>query len=522
MPKLSLPFFYSILVTGLLLINGCTVLGPDYQEPEVTWLDDWQSTTYPTAENKEEEQATALQLWWHLFNDPALNQLIEAANTDNINLHIAGLRILESRAILGIAGSGLYPQVQQASSAVNYVNSQQHGGQSQNRSQSVTSYSAGFNLSWELDFWGRFKRGIESADAAFLASIANQQDLQVLINAQVTDLYFAYRTTEARITIAHENATLQKRSYEINQRRFKQGQDSELDLQQAKTQYLATLSSIPALEATLIKSRNALAVLLGRAPGELPEITNAEYKLPTIDSTNIQDIPTKLLTRRPDIRAAAWQVAAQSAQIGIAEAEFYPIISLLGSISLSGSNQRGAPDISAFGIGPSLRWNIFDHGRIENNVRVQDARLQQLIENYQVSVLLAASEVDDAAISVLKTAETDQILDDTVGSAKRSLELANIRYREGYADFQRVLDAQRALFTQEDRQLVNHGSHLSAVISLYKGLGGGWVVSPVDKLIPEVIRNSMQQRTDWGDLLTAPIYTDKINATQAHEASPHE
>ena len=504
------------------MVSGCTVLGPDYQEPEVDWLNDWQSSAYPTAENKEDEQETALQLWWHLFNDPILNQLIDAANTDNINLHIAGLRILESRAFLGIAGSGLYPQVQQASSALNYVNSQQHGGQSLDRSQSVTSYSAGFNLSWELDFWGRFKRGIESADAAFLASIANQQDLQVLINAQVSDLYFAYRTTEARITIAHENATIQKRSYEINQRLFKHGADSELDLQQAKTQYLATLASIPPLEATLIKTRNALAVLLGRAPGELPEIADTEYKLPTIESTNIQDIPARLLIRRPDIRSAAWQIAAQSAQIGIAEAEFYPSISLLGSISLSGNNQRGAPDVSAFGIGPSLRWNIFDHGRIENNVRVQDARLQQLIEIYQASVLQAASEVDNAAITVLKTAETNEILYETVSSAKRSLELANTRYREGYANFQRVLDAQRALFTQEDRQLVNHGSHLSAVIGLYKSLGGGWVVSPIDKLIPEVIRNTMQNRTDWGNLLTAPIHTDQSSPVPAHEATPHE
>jgi NodT family efflux transporter outer membrane factor (OMF) lipoprotein len=504
------------------ITSSCTVLGPEYEKPGVTWLDDWQATLVPTAEGKLDEQEQALRTWWQLFNDPVLNQLIDTANNNNLTLRIAGLRILESRAVLGIAGSALYPQSQQATSAISYVNTDQHGNAVPDLSGSQTKYQLGFNLTWELDFWGRFRRAIESADAAFLASIANQQDLQVLINAQVTDLYFAYRVIQARIRIANENAALQKRSLEITELRFKNGEDSELDLQQAKTQYLATKASIPPLETNLIKIQNALAVLLGQPPGQIDGLANKDYQLPVIDLTKTRTIPARLLIRRPDVRSAAWQIAAQSAQIGIAEADLYPSIALLGSLGWSGSNQGGIADISSFTIGPALRWNIFDYGLIRNNVRVQDARLQQLIENYQQTVLVAAGEVDDAATAVVKTAETDVLLRETVISAKRSLKLANDRYREGYADFQRVLDAQRVLFTQTERFTVNHGSHINAIVALFKSLGGGWSQSDIDTLIPETTRKTMQERTNWGELITTPIYQPASDVNQAHEETSHE
>ena len=229
-----------------------------------------------------------------------------------------------------------------------------------------------------------------------------------------------------------------------------------------------------------------------------------------------------MLLRRPDIRTAAWQVAAQSAQIGIAEADLYPAISLLGSIGWSGSTLNSSSDNTSLSVGPGLRWNIFDYGRIENNVRVQDARLQQLIESYQNSVLQAAREIDDAAISVVKTREQQAVLDQSVRAAQRSLELANTRFREGYADFQRVLDAQQSLFAQAERQVINEGNHVSAVIDLYRALGGGWLATPVEQLIPEEIRNTMQERTDWGNLLTAPLTDNPGRPPSASGASQHE
>jgi NodT family efflux transporter outer membrane factor (OMF) lipoprotein len=412
--------------------------------------------------------------------------------------------------------------VQQIGGAVNYVNSRQRGGDLPADDQSFGNYQAGFNLAWELDFWGRFRRGIESADAAFFASIANQQDAQLLLVAQVADLYFAYRTTELRIAIARRNAGIRKRSYEITQKLHEGGQESELDLQQARTQYLAIQSTIPELQITLTQTRNALSALLGRPPGELPELTGQVASLPGIEPVVIRDIPARLLMRRPDIRAAAWQAAAQSAQIGIAEADLYPAITLFGSIGWAGNTLGASPDTGTLVIGPGLTWNIFDYGRIGNNVRVQDARLQQLIEQYQNTVLQAAREIDDAAISVVKTAEKQQVLRQSVAAADRSLELANTLYQEGYADFQRVLDAQQASFAQAESKLVNQGRHVAAVIALYKALGGGWLDMPVQQLTPEDVRATMQSRSDWGSLLDAPLPTGPARPPATSEIPQHE
>lgn len=514
-------YFYNIvLFIGLLVLSACTTVGPDYEEPVVDWLQQWQPTVYgntldqgsssqeaSTQKSQNKQNHIDFEFWWHLFNDPVLSKLIEEARQGNHSLRIAGLRIIESRALLGIANSSLYPQLQQVNGSASYVNNQSHGGNAP-KSQSFTNYQAGFNLGWELDFWGRFQRGIESADAAFFASISNHQDAQVLLTAQVANAYFAYRTTQDRIKIAHENANIQKRSYEITTNVFNSGEGSELDLQQAKTQYLATLSTIPELEITLSQTRNAIAILLAKQPGVLPEldITKTNYKWPVISPKYFQYIPANLLTRRPDIRTAAWQVAAQSAQIGVAEADFYPAISLFGTIGWSGSDLTGVSDTSSLVFGPSFTWNILDYDRIENNVRIQDARLQQLMEQYQNLVLLAAKEVDDASYSLLKTNEQKLLVDKSLKASQRALSLANIRYREGYSDFQRVLDAQRAMFVQADNQLLTQGSYITIIINLYKSMGGGWSEMSVDDLISTEVRETMQERTDWGDLLSAPIF----------------
>jgi NodT family efflux transporter outer membrane factor (OMF) lipoprotein len=498
------------LCWAVLTLSACTTLGPDYQEPEVKWLKEWQPTLYGQVDASGAQTAQDLRFWWHLFDDLALNQLIDIARRENLSLRIAGLRVLESRAQLGIAGSALYPQIQQIGAAVNYVGTQDYAGTSLTNKggQSLGAYEVGFNLGWELDFWGRFRRAIESADAAFFASIANQQDAQVLLSAQVADLYYTYRTLELRIAIARENAAIQKRSFEITEQFFTSGQGSELDLQQAKTQYLATLSTIPDLERSLTQTRNAICTLLGRPPGQVPELATPRRRLPTIGTVKILEIPAKLLMRRPDVRAAAWQVAAQSAQIGIAEADYYPAIALVGTFGWSGNTLSSTPNTAAVTLGPALQWNIFDYGRIANNIRLQDARLQQLIENYQQVALQAAREIDDAAIGVVKTAERQSTLDEAVAAAQRALDLANTRFREGYSDFQRVLDSQRSLFSQAERQLVNHGSHIGAVVALYKGLGGGWIATPVEEMIPVETRDTMKNRTDWGDTFSAPLTRD--------------
>ena len=280
------------------------------------------------------------------------------------------------------------------------------------------------------------------------------------------------------------------------------------------------MSTIPNLESSLVQTRNAICALLGRPPGDLPELDGEPDGLPAVQTRMISDIPAQLLMRRPDIRARAMQVAAQSAQIGIAEADYYPSIALVGTIGWSGSSV-GA-DGGSLGIGPAVTWNIFDHGRIANNIRVQDALLQQLIEQYQDSVVQAAREIDDAAVSVVKTAARQQTVDAAYDAAKRSLELANTLYREGYADFNRVLDAQRALFAQADSRLVNQGNHVNAVVALYKALGGGWLDAPDEPFLPEAVLDTMESRSDWGGLLRAPLPDHPYNPSTATGASPHE
>lgn len=487
------------LLAGACCIGACARLGPDFQPQQEPWTQQWRSAAIEQA--SELRGQPDIRAWWQVFADPALERLIAEADAHNPSLQIAGLRVMEARAQLGIAQSGRFPQLQQASADVLYTDRRQAGGRNPQNSR-FWQYSAGFDIGWELDFWGRFSRAIESADAAYFAAQANRDDVLVLLRAQMAETYFALRTAEARLLIARDNAALQKRSFEITERLFKSGETDELDLQQAKTQYLGTLSSIPDFESQIMRTRNALSVLMGRPPGplpELPDLAGKEGLIPLIDRAVLQDVPASLLLRRPDIRAAELQIAAQSALIGVAEADLYPSLTLLGSIVWSASTLAGTPNSLALVGGPSLRWNVFDYGRIKNTVRVQDARLQQLIVAYQDAVRQAAREADDAASALIKALEREQILREGALAAKRSLTLANALYREGYSDFQRVLDAQRALAAQQDAYVVNRSDAVSDLIALYKALGGGWYSE--QPLLDPATRQQMEQRTDWGRLL---------------------
>ena len=220
--------------------------------------------------------APQTQEWWRNFNDPVLDQLIAEAQRVNPSVRTAGIRIMEARAQLGIAGSTLYPQVQQATGDLLWAGERRAGGPNS----SAVSLSAGFQIGWEIDFWGKFRRGIEAADAAYFASIAQYDDLQVLMAAQVGSFYCSIRTLEARLVIARQNAALQKRSLDIAERLFKGGNESELDVQQANAQYLGTLATIPQLEGLLRQTQNALSTLLARAPGPLPEMAAGQGRDP--------------------------------------------------------------------------------------------------------------------------------------------------------------------------------------------------------------------------------------------------
>jgi NodT family efflux transporter outer membrane factor (OMF) lipoprotein len=494
-------------VCTALALQACTNLGPDYQEPEVAWLEEWQTDLYGQSMVATPDQAEDLQFWWEAFDDPVLNGLIVTARKANPSLRIAGLAILESKALLGIATGAQYPQVQRANGSWARVDSWPTDGDNSGDHSNLNSYGVGFDVGWEIDFWGRYRRSIESADAAFFASITNHHNAQVLLAAQVAQAYYAYRTAARQIEIARENAALQERSLEITTNLFEGGQSAELDVQQARTQYLATLSAIPNLELSQHQIRNALGVLLGRSPGDLPELDSVPATLPSLNPVFIDDYPANLLMRRPDVRTAAWGVAAQSAQIGVARADLYPSISLFGTIGWSGNSLNSTTDTLSTGIGPAFSWNLFNYDRLESNVRVQDARLQQAIEAYQLTVLAAAAEIDDAAISVVKTQEQEVLLAEALEAAKRSLALSTKRYQEGYSDFQRVLTAQQSRAARSSSYVANQGAHINSVIAFYKGVGGGWRPADGEDLIPEPIRQVMAERTDWDGILDDPVPT---------------
>jgi outer membrane protein, multidrug efflux system len=508
-------------LTAALLLGGCAAVGPDFQRPEVPWLAGWLSGSLDSLTAKGRVMPKAqTEEWWRNFNDPVLDRLVDEAQHVNRDVRTAGMRILEARAQLMIAGSLLYPQQQQVTGSILRTGEVRSSGGnvaltngsfgigedlSAGRNIAFTAYNAGLGLGWEIDFWGKFRRSIEAADAGYFASVAQYDDLQVLMAAQVADSYCAIRTIELRLKIAHENAALQKRSLEITERVFKHGNESELDVQQAKAQYLGTLSTIPQLEGSLRQTQNALGVLLARPPGPLPEIAAGKDTIPQAELGVIVDLPADLLRRRPDVRAVEMQLAAQSALIGVKEADFYPSISLLGSLGLSATSLAGSPRTLAYGIGPSLVWNVFDHGGLTGEVLVQDARFQQLYEQYQAAVLKAAREVDDAAAGFATNRAQIPILTDAVTAARRSLEIANIQYQEGMSDFQRVLDTQRTLFSQQELLVSTMSNVTLSLIALYKAMGGGWQQGRSRPLVDDGTPATMGESSHWREMLAAPL-----------------
>jgi len=491
-----------VLAGAAATLGGCTTVGPDFERPLVPWLSGWSGGSLEKlAADPRRPRNGLMQAWWRNFNDPVLDQLVAEAQRVNPNVRIAGMRIMEARAQLGIADSTRYPQVQQATAQALGVSEQRSSG----RNTSAWTANVGFNLGWEIDFWGKFRRSIESADAAYLASIAQYDDIQVLMAAQVAGFYTSIRTVELRLRIARENAELQRRSLQITELHFRSGNESELDVQQARAQYLGTLATIPQLEIALRQTQNALSILLARPPGPLPEMEVGKERIPQAGLDVIIDMPAELLRRRPDVRAAEMQLAAQSALIGVSVADLYPSISLLGSVGLSATSVDGSPKILSGVIGPRLIWNVFDHGRLTNTVLLQDSRFQQFYEQYQDTVLRAAREIDDASVAFAKTGEQIVLLADAVKAAKRSLEIADRQYNEGLVDFQRVLDSQRTLFSEQDQLVASRGSQSQSLVAIYKAMGGGWEAARSRPVLDDATQETMGRRSDWKGLLAEPL-----------------
>jgi len=501
-----------------LWLSACMQLGPDFTPPEAELAADW---LQPPAEGLS-TAPPEITRWWQVFGDPVLDRLVDEAVANNHRLKLAGLRVIEARAQLGIAVGSQYPQVQRATGAITKIRGSESAANTQAGDLRYGQYDIGADASWEIDFWGRFQRGIESADAALLASIAGYDDALLLLLAQVTDTYTVIRATEEQLRIARENLELQRRSYQIADVLFRNGENSELDTQQAKTLLLSTEATIPALELSLRQARNAMATLLGVRSADIGGMLEEPRPIPAVPTEIAIGIPADLLRRRPDVRQAEFEAAAQSARIGIAEADLYPSFTLNGSISLTAASNTSTTrtgdtgfselfrsDSLGYAAGPAFSWNILNYGRIRNNVRVQDARLQQLLESYLDTVLRAGQEVEDALAAFVGNQRQARILAEVVAAARRSVGLSLIQYREGLADYQRVLDSQQSLFAQQQREVQVRSASVRSLVALYKGLGGGWQIREGRGYVDEATRNAMQQRTDWGKLL-GPAATEAV------------
>jgi NodT family efflux transporter outer membrane factor (OMF) lipoprotein len=509
-------FVYGLLLcvfTLAVLLSGCAV-GPNYVKPSAQEPQTWIEAEDP----KIKADPAEFRDWWKVFSDPILDDLIERAYQENLTLRIAGVRILEARAQLGIAVGGLYPQSQSLGADWSYNSVSKHTANTNpNADFGYSDLGIGFDAAWELDFWGKFRRAVESGMGNLEASIAQYDDILVTLTADVARSYVLIRTFEERLAIAHANVKIQRRSLEIAEARFEGGDVTELDVAQAKALLTDTQSAIPRLEVSLRQAKNGLSILLGTFPGELDEIMSREKPIPGVPREVAVGVPAELLRRRPDIRLSERRLAAQSALIGVAKADLYPHFTLFGSIGIRASDAAltaaGFPGGSSLGDiwssdsitffgGPAFTWDIFNYGRIKNRVRVQDARFQQLVINYQNAVLRAAQEVEDAMVAFLRSQEEVDFLTQSVTSATRSVDLSMIQYKEGLVDYQRVLDTQRFQAQQQDLLSSTQGSVALNLVAMYKALGGGWEIREGKEFVPEEIMEEMKNRTDWGNLLT--------------------
>jgi NodT family efflux transporter outer membrane factor (OMF) lipoprotein len=485
-----------IILLLTIVSSACTQVGPDFQQPEAQFNSEW--VTYESQLVSATEPGSAE--WWRVFDDPVLNEIIQQAYEQNLTLEAAGIRVLEARAQLGIAVGSIFPQQQNADGSAIYSELGDNLGNT-----SGWQYDLGINAGWELDFWGKFRRGIESADAAFLASVANYDAALILLVSQVVDTYIVIRATEEQLRIAEENVDLQKRSFDITDTLYRNGEQSELDRQQALTLLLSTEATIPSLKITLDRSRNALSILLGQPPGQIEQLIGDSDAIPETPAEVGIGIPADLLRRRPDVRQAELQAAAQSARIGVAAADLYPSFVLVGSLGLtSNSDTSGSfldSDNLVFTAGPAFNWPFLNYGRLRNNVRVQDARFQAALVNYENTVINAAREVEDAITGYVRGQTQQEILSRGVAAAKRSTDISLLRYQEGFSDYQRVLQAQQSLFGQQQRYVNARSDTVRNLTALYKALGGGWEIRTGRSFVDEETIQVMNERTNWGNLL---------------------
>lgn len=465
------------VVAGLVAVQASCKTGPDYTRPPVSTPETWRQL--PDATSGNGESPVDLSEWWILFQDAVLTDLIHQAMEDSLDLKTAFMRIEEAAAVRGIARGDYLPAVQGFGDASSTRVSDLSGGdQLTDRTREI--YSVGLDASWEVDLWGRIRRSVESADASLQASIEDYRDTLVLLCAQIANNYLSVRELQMRIRLLKENIANQDSTRRLTQGRYDAGLVPALDVHQAELNLSRTRSALPLLRQQLAVATHRLAVLTGKAPGHLAVSLAETEDLSHPDMTLPVGLPADLLRQRPDVRRAEQQLIAQTAKIGVAKADLLPRLSLSGSFALEADDagRLGESGSQTYRFGPSLRWALFQGGRIRSNIQAEEARTEQAMLQYQQSVLLALEDVENAFVSFAEEKDRLDAIRNSVESAAKSVSQVQSLYENGLVNFLNVLDAERSLAEQQDLLAQSAGQLNRNLVGIYRSLGGGWQLSP--------------------------------------------
>src|SRR6516225_3221382 len=485
--------FSILLVAGSVLFfsSGCTSLseyvhnglkvGPNYRKPPAPVANEWIDS-----KAKGVNVATVdLRGWWLALNDPKLNALIDQAYQQNLTLRSAGTRILASRARRNIAVGILFPQTQQLNADYVHTQASLNTANPIQRTVGPISFGQRFfndievgpNLSWEIDFWGRYRRAVEAENAVLDSSVENYDDALVLLISEVASTYVQIRILQQQIVYVDGNIVIQRQLVKYAEDRLTGGAGRKIDQGQQRSNLYDTLALREQLEISLRQANNALCVLLGIPVRDLlPEL--GPGPIPTVPPEVAVGMPADLLRRRPDLRRAERLVAAQSARIGIATADLYPHISLIGNLGYEASNFSDLFRSTSFigNIGPSLRWDILNYGRLLNAIREQDALFQTAVVDYQNAVLNAGREVEDGIVLFLRAHTRTRELARSAEEAKIAADEAVTLSKDVKFDLNQAFVTSNFLVGQQDKLAQSQGDIALGFIQIYKALGGGWEI----------------------------------------------
>ncbi|HEX8523736.1 MAG TPA: efflux transporter outer membrane subunit [Tepidisphaeraceae bacterium] len=473
------------LVTGSVvaaLLAGCAV-GPNYKEPKIAM-----PTQYRPATTQAVVEPPTVQ-WWKTFEDPRLDALILDASRGSLDVQAARARIRVAREQRFIANTGFWPT---ANARGSYQRTQIGGGTEtfdgpNGDGRTVTfggpiedQYNVGFDAAWEIDVFGGVRRSVEAATAQEQSAVANLQNTLISLYAEVARNYIELRGFQREITIAEDNARAQRETLELTRTRFRAGLTSDLDVARAEAQVASTLSDIPNLQTQATAAAHRLGVLTGREPTALLDELAAPTRIPDPPPQVPVGIPSELLRRRPDVRAAERNLAAANANIGVFVADLFPRFTINGDVGYR-SSQFGSllnSNNLFWGFGPGVSWNIFNAGRTRGNIRAQEARTEEALANYKQTVLIALEDVQNALVAYQNDQARTRALAAAVESNQRAVSLAQQLYQRGLEDFLTVLQAQLNLFVAQDQLVRSYTAVSTDVVRLHKALGGGWEEMP--------------------------------------------